>query len=243
MRAPTRSAWLKRFLIVPVAALAFSSAPWAANPRLAVTTVKPAGGATVSGSITWQVDVSGGTASRVEFAIDGAVSGTDSLAPYLYNGGVLDTTALANGSHTLTATAYADHHRVAKTSVTVTMSNQSSPSQTTEPPSMTTSPVISGLAQVGQTLTASTGSWSGTTSITYAYQWLRCDSGGASCAAIAAATAQTHLLGSGDAASTLRVKVTATNSVGSAFAQSAQTAIVNAGSASTSIYWGAWPGT
>jgi concanavalin A-like lectin/glucanase superfamily protein len=42
-------------------------------------------------------------------------------------------------------------------------------------PSNTSLPKISGTAQQGQSLTAAPGSWSGTTPISYAYQWARCD--------------------------------------------------------------------
>ena len=50
------------------------------------------------------------------------------------------------------------------------------------PPRPNTSPpTISGTAQDGQTLSASTGSWSGSPT-SYAYQWQRCDSSGANCA-------------------------------------------------------------
>lgn len=92
----------------------------------------------------------------------------------------------------------------------------------------------------GKTLTASPGSWSGTTPISYAYQWLRCDSSGANCGSISGATSQSYLLVSADVGRTMRVKVTASNSAGSSSAQSAQTALVaSSGSTGSSTYWGA----
>lgn len=81
-------------------------------------------------------------------------------------------------------------------------------------PSNTTAPAISGSAQEGSTLTASSGSWSGTTPITFTYAWERCDSGGSSCSAISSATSQTYTVASADVGHTLRVSVTATNSTG-----------------------------
>ena len=48
-------------------------------------------------------------------------------------------------------------------------------------PVNTVRPTISGTAQVGQSLTAGPGSWTGTQPITFAYQWQRCDAGGAAC--------------------------------------------------------------
>ena len=86
---------------------------------------------------------------------------------------------------------------------------------------------FSGTTVVGQTLTASSGSWSGS-STSYAFQWKRCDSGGANCINVAGATGQTYTLVAGDAGSTMRVSVTATNSTGSTTASSAATTTVTA---------------
>ena len=53
---------------------------------------------------------------------------------------------------------------------------------TSATPANSTLPTISGSARAGQTLSASSGSWSGTIPISYAYQWQRCNRSGSGCA-------------------------------------------------------------
>ena len=89
-------------------------------------------------------------------------------------------------------------------------------------PSNTTAPMTSGTAKVGQTLTASDGSWSNNPT-SFTYQWLRCNGGGNSCASVANGTQNTHTLVGADAGHTIRVRVTTTNTDGSSSAESAQT--------------------
>jgi hypothetical protein len=89
------------------------------------------------------------------------------------------------------------------------------------PPQNAALPSITGTARQGQTLTASSGSWGGTTPITYAYEWQRCDKSGASCSAISASGSATYQLAAADVGHTVRVKVTATNGAGTANALSA----------------------
>jgi hypothetical protein len=96
----------------------------------------------------------------------------------------------------------------------------------TTPPSSSTPPSISGSAFVGSTLTVNAGTWSGTQPITLTHQWRRCDTSGASCTDIAGATGTSYQLVAGDAGSTVRVRETATNTAGSAFADSQPTAVV-----------------
>lgn len=87
-------------------------------------------------------------------------------------------------------------------------------------------PAITGTATVGQTLSASDGTWSNAPT-SFSYQWLRCNGGGNSCASIPGATGKTYVLTAADVGQTLRVRVTATNADGSASAQSDQTAAVS----------------
>lgn len=85
---------------------------------------------------------------------------------------------------------------------------------TGEPPSNTAVPTISGTPEVGDTLTASPGTWSGSTPISYSYAW----SDGA--------TGQTDTLTSADVGQNITVTVTASNDIGTAVVVSAQTAVV-----------------
>jgi hypothetical protein len=95
------------------------------------------------------------------------------------------------------------------------------------PPANQSPPTISGTPQENQTLTAHAGTWRGDPPISYAYQWSRCDQSGGSCAGIAGATAASYVLKSIDIGTTLRVRVTAKNSLGSRSETSSPTALIS----------------
>ncbi len=86
-------------------------------------------------------------------------------------------------------------------------------------PVNTVRPAITGIAQVGQTLTVTNGTWSGNAA-SYSRQWQR---GGAN---IAGATASTYVCVAADVGFAIRCVVTATNSTGSTSATSNTTANV-----------------
>ena len=67
-----------------------------------------ANGATLSGSVSWQATPSG-TASKVDFYIDGALKWTDHYSPFVFNGdgNKLNTKTLSDGSHALKVVAKA----------------------------------------------------------------------------------------------------------------------------------------
>ena len=99
----------------------------------------------------------------------------------------------------------------------------------------TVAPVVTGTAKVDATLTATTGTWSGSPTPTYAYQWFRCTGTGAAsdtlpagCTSISGATQATYAIDDPDYQKYLRVQVTATNDLGSASKYTAATAKVAA---------------
>jgi glucose/arabinose dehydrogenase len=94
-------------------------------------------------------------------------------------------------------------------------------------PSNAGAPTISGQARVDRTLTASTGTWSGSQPMSFAYQWRSCASTAiGSCTDIAGATSNSYVPVQADIGLRLRVNVTATNTAGSASATSNTTSPV-----------------
>ena len=85
-------------------------------------------------------------------------------------------------------------------------------------PVNTVAPVVSGTATVGQTLSTTNGTWTGTAPITFTYQWQRAG------ANISLATSSTYTLVAADAGYTIRCVVTGTNAYGNSFANSNSTA-------------------
>ena len=98
-------------------------------------------------------------------------------------------------------------------------------------PANTSLPTLAGTSDVGQTLTASPGTWSGagvsTTNI-----WQRSNDSGVTWTTIALATGTTYTLATADVGATIRVSVSGSNAVGVTTASSAATPVV-AGSAAT----------
>ena len=81
-------------------------------------------------------------------------------------------------------------------------------------PINTIAPVISGIAQRGETLSSTTGTWTGVGTITFAYQWQRDDTN------ISGATSSTYVLVAADDNTSITCVVSATDSEGTGTATS-----------------------
>lgn len=93
------------------------------------------------------------------------------------------------------------------------------------PPANSSLPTIAGTAQQGKILSATPGGWSGTTPLTFAYSWQRCD--GSTCTGIASGSS--YALAAADVGKQFKVVVTATGPGGNqATAESTRTAAVTA---------------
>jgi hypothetical protein len=96
------------------------------DPPPAVTITAPPEGATLSGTVTIEASAGDypGPVSQVEFFAAGTSLGIDTSAPY---SATWDTTTVADGSHTITATATAAGGQAASDSNTVAVLNNGSP--------------------------------------------------------------------------------------------------------------------
>ena len=130
-------------------------------------------------------------------------------------------TFLGGGDASTTAT-------ISATTASCSGSPSPSPSPTPAAPVNTALPSIFGTTRVGVTLTASAGTWSGSSPFSYAYQWARCDAAGANCLPLSGQDASTYVPAATDAGVRIRVTVRASNGAGSTSATSNATASVAA---------------
>jgi hypothetical protein len=84
----------------------------------------------------------------------------------------------------------------------------------TSGPRNTLAPTALGSAVQGGKLTATAGTWTGSGTIDYTYQWYRCGAAGAHCSSIHGATAGTYKLVARDVSHTMALTVTAKDAVG-----------------------------
>ncbi len=120
------------------------------------------------------------------------------------------------------------------------LSSGSAPTSASDPVVTDTSPNAGFI--VGDELSATTGSWSGSPTPTYTYQWQVAPPGG-SWTVIPGATSSTYVLTGSDVGDYVNVAVTAANSAGSAFAWSTQgptVALNNMRAPSVNTNWSGW---
>jgi hypothetical protein len=84
-------------------------------------------------------------------------------------------------------------------------------------PAVSVAPVITGTSRTGDTLSATTGSWTGSPS-SYSYQWKRSLTSGGSLVDIASATNSTYVVSEFDVGYFIKVAVSATNGIGTSSA-------------------------
>jgi hypothetical protein len=115
----------------------------------------------------------------------------------------------------------ADAGGTLRSTVQASNGNSSAPPVTSDPtPLIAPAPVVTGLPHVsgrpvvGHTLTTTAGTWDTTVSV--AYEWLRCTRAGSGCTPIAGAAASSYRLTNSDAGHKLQARVSATNAAGGA---------------------------
>lgn len=178
------------------------------------------GGLSDPGSATAEMNFTEGSATDV-FIRTWRTSGLNRLVRITYADGARVQFSAAVENYT-PATPLDD-----KKTATLTMKVSGAPTHSAAAaPTNVTLPAISGVAEVGEVLTALEGVWTGAP--TFTYQWQADAAGNNTFANISGATAKTYTLQAGDETDHVRVIVTGTNGTGNASATSAKTAIVAA---------------
>lgn len=157
---------------------------------------------------------------------DGTWSGTVPITfTYQWQNNGSDIIGETNNSYVLVSGDYGDTITCNVTASNIAGSGtvpSNSVVATATAPVNTVAPVISGSNVVGQVLTTTNGTWTGTPTITYTYQWKRNGSN------ISSATSSTYTLVQADATFAITCTVTATNVAGSANATSNSLTILDA---------------
>lgn len=85
-------------------------------------------------------------------------------------------------------------------------------------PTNHTVPAVIGIARAGEQLNSTTGTWAGQGTVTYTYQWDRCDALGNGCVVVSGAVLPTYKLAAADVGKTIALTVTAKDSAGTSIA-------------------------
>ena len=157
---------------------------------------------------------------------DGTWTGTTPITyTYQWNQNGTPITGETNSTYTLAVSDYLKNITCEVTATNVAGSASAISNAITctgASPANTVAPVISGTPTVGQTLSSTTGTWTGNPTPTYTYQWKRGVSN------ISGATSSTYILVQEDATFAVTCEVTATNVLGSANATSNSLTIIDA---------------
>ena len=135
----------------------------------------------------------------------------------------------AASTYTLVAADAGHRIRVYVTATNANGSNRalSSAGAVVGAPVNTAAPVLSGTPDIGQTLSVTDGTWSGSPT-GFTYQWYRCDANAANCQLIPSAAGSTYVLTGDDTGYRIRGYVTASNANGNGNALSNATTAVGA---------------
>lgn len=190
-----------------------------------------------SGWFNYLGTVSGGTCAQFTIGVGGkggshpVQAGTQCSLGTVPAGGSVSVTFTLEATPTQAPTTYSN--KIVSSTTTPVVSNLQGTSTVSiiVPPSPVAPALLgtpgapTGTAVVGDPLSVGTGTWNGTPTITFSYQWQDCDASGATCTPIAGATGPAYTVQPSDVGSTLDVTVTATNGGGSASVTTAPTAV------------------
>ena len=195
-----------------------------------VLTVTDSGGLTSTASVTLQPQTVNLTFSTSPSGLQLVLNGASAATPFTRTVIVGSTNTISAPSpQTLNGNSYAfaswsdggaQTHVITAGATTTYVATYLAPPRNTSPPAIT------GPTMVGKAIKTSTGSWTGSTPMSFTYQWRRCDAAGAACVDVPGANASKYTLVTADGGRTMRVVVTATNVVASSSVTSSASPVI-----------------